>query len=315
MKNLFIDTNIWLSLYDFTNDDLSKFTKLKSHLGTTIELAIPKQVKYEIIRNRENKLKNSMKKFSLNLPQFPVFTKEYEQYKPFQTQMDELRSMFDDWKKDIEKDIAEENLPADKTILEFFEDANYIDCEEVIDLGYKRYKIGNPPGKDNKYGDAIIWEALLKNIPNGEDLYIISADRDYRSIIDEKKINPFLEKEWNIKKGSSIKFYTNLVDFLNEHVADIDLQAEREKLELIEKLRLSDSFMETHGIIAMLNKYSSWSYIQIEALCESALKNSQVNLIIYDEDVHQFYKKILTDLDSDLIHNEKVIEVKNMLKE
>lgn len=93
------------------------------------------------------------------------------------------------------------------------------------------------------------------------------------------------------------------------------LEAEREKLELIEKLRLSGSFMETHGIIAMLNKYSSWSNIQIEALCKSAIKNSQVNLIIYDEDVHQFYKKILTDLDSDLIHNEKVIEVKNMLKE
>ena len=244
MKNLFIDTNIWLSLYDFTNDDLSKFTKLKSHLGTTIKLAIPKQVKYEIIRNRENKLKNSMKKFSLNLPQFPVFTKEYEQYKPFQIQMDELRSKFDDWKKNIEKDIAEENLPADKTILEFFGDANYIDCEEVIDLGYKRYKIGNPPGKDNKYGDAIIWEALLKNIPNGEDLYIISADKDYRSVIDEKKINPFLEKEWNIKKGSSIKFYTNLVDFLKEHVADIVLQAEREKLELIEKLKVLWKHME-----------------------------------------------------------------------
>ena len=71
--------------------------------------------------------------------------------------------------------------------------------------------------------------------------------------------------------------------------------------------------METHGIIAMLNKYSSWSNIQIEALCESALNNSQVSLIIYDEDVNQFYKKLLTDLDSDLIHNEKVIEVKNML--
>lgn len=313
MKNLFIDTNIWLSLYDFTNDDLSKFKKLKSHLGETIKLAIPKQIKYEIIRNRENKLKNSMKKFSLDLPQFPVFTKEYEQYESFKRQMDELRSNFEDWKKNIEKDIAEENLPADKTILEFFEDANYIDCEEVIDLGYKRYKIGNPPGKDNKYGDAIIWEALLKNIPNGEDLYIISADRDYRSIIDEKKINPFLEKEWNAKKKSSIKFYTNLVDFLNVHVKDIDLQAEREKLELIEKLKLSNSFMDTHGIIAMLNKYSSWSNIQIEALCESAINNSQVSLIIRDDDVKKFYTRILSDLDSDLIHNEKVIEVQNML--
>ena len=28
MKNLFIDTNIWLSLYHFTNDDLTQFQKL-----------------------------------------------------------------------------------------------------------------------------------------------------------------------------------------------------------------------------------------------------------------------------------------------
>ena len=208
---------------------------------------------------------------------------------------------------------TQENLPADKTILEFFEGADYIDCEEVIDLGYKRYKIGNPPGKDNKYGDAIIWEALLKNIPNGEDLYIISADSDYRSIIDEKKINPFLEKEWNAKKKSSIKFYTNLVDFLKEHVKDIDLQTEREKLELIEKLKLSNSFNSTHKIIDKLNKYSSWSNIQIEELCESAINNNQVSLIIGDKDVNEFYTEILSDLDSDLIHNEKVIEVKNML--
>lgn len=115
------------------------------------------------------------------------------------------------------------------------------------------------------------------------------------------------------KKKSSIKFYTNLVDFLNVHVKDIDLQAEREKLELIEKLKLSNSFMDTHGIIAMLNKYSSWSNIQIEALCESAINNSQVSLIIRDDDVKKFYTRILSDLDSDLIHNEKVIEVQNML--
>lgn len=115
------------------------------------------------------------------------------------------------------------------------------------------------------------------------------------------------------KKKSSIKFYTNLVDFLKEHVKDIDLQTEREKLELIEKLKLSNSFNSTHKIIDKLNKYSSWSNIQIEELCESAINNNQVSLIIGDKDVNEFYTEILSDLDSDLIHNEKVIEVKNML--
>ena len=60
--------------------------------------------------------------------------------------------------------------------------------------------MGNPPGKDNKYGDAVNWECLLDNVPNGEDLYFISADKDYRSLIHHENMNPFLIKEWKIKK-------------------------------------------------------------------------------------------------------------------
>lgn len=314
MKNLFIDTNIWLSLYDFTNDDLDQFKKLKSHLGESIKLVIPKQIKYEIIRNRENKLKTSMKKFSLDLPQFPVFTKGYSQYENFRSDMSKLRTDFEDWKKDIERDIAEEKLPADSAISEFFVDGVLIDCDDVIELGYKRYKIGNPPGKDNKYGDAIIWEALLKNIPNREDLYIISADKDYCSIIDDKKIHPFLEKEWSETKESSIKFYTNLVDFLKDHVTDIKLESERERQELIEALKSSENFQTTHGIIAMLNKYSSWSNQEIEDLCECANENSQVYQILDDYDVNQFYTGLLSDLDSGLSQNEKVLKAISKLE-
>ena len=38
MKNLFIDTNIWLSLYDFTSNDLGEFLKLKEHIGDSVKL-------------------------------------------------------------------------------------------------------------------------------------------------------------------------------------------------------------------------------------------------------------------------------------
>ena len=43
MKNLFIDSNVLLSLYHFTNDDLAQFGKLKesfSRQGTTKCLAM-----------------------------------------------------------------------------------------------------------------------------------------------------------------------------------------------------------------------------------------------------------------------------------
>ena len=44
MKNLFIDSNIWLSLYHFTSDDLTQFEKLKDFLDKDIRLWIPHQV-------------------------------------------------------------------------------------------------------------------------------------------------------------------------------------------------------------------------------------------------------------------------------
>ena len=37
MKNVFIDTNIWLSLYHFTNDDLSQFEKFKNMIGSSMK--------------------------------------------------------------------------------------------------------------------------------------------------------------------------------------------------------------------------------------------------------------------------------------
>ena len=51
MKYLFIDSNIWLSIYHFTNDDLEQFKKLKDLINRDIKLFIPLQVYDEVIRN------------------------------------------------------------------------------------------------------------------------------------------------------------------------------------------------------------------------------------------------------------------------
>lgn len=63
MKNLFIDSNIWLSLYHFTSDDLTQFEKLKDFLDKDIRLWIPHQVYDEVLRNREAKIQDAFKKF------------------------------------------------------------------------------------------------------------------------------------------------------------------------------------------------------------------------------------------------------------
>lgn len=297
MKYLFIDTNIWLSLYYFTNNDLSQFNKLKSYIGGSINLVLPKQVYDEIIRNRENKLRSALKDFVVKDLQYPAFAKGYEEYEDFQKDMRKLVSRYKEWKNKIDADIINQELPADRTIRSFFSKELLIDCTDVIEKAYNRYRIGNPPGKDNKYGDAINWECLLKNVPDAEDLYVISSDKDYRSLIDDKKINPFLEKEWIEKKHGKIKLYTSLVSFLNEHAKEITLETETEKQKWIEKLKNSNSFQETHGIIANLRRFTGWTESQIEELCKCVEDNTQVGWILEDQDVEDFYRLILRDVD------------------
>ena len=294
MKNLFIDSNIWLSLYHFTNDDLTQFSKLKDLNGKDFKLFITQQVHDEVLRNRESKLIDAFKSFDIRPVQFPAFCKGYEEYGQFYSDYNNFIRRYKIWKEKIDTDIKNRSLPADKTIEEFFEVTTLLPCDTVVEKAYQRYRIGNPPGKDNKYGDAINWECLLETVPNGEDLFFISSDKDYRSDLYDDKLNPFLENEWITRKKSNIFFYRNLVPFLNEHIREIQLKTEQEKQELIEKLKHSFDFLSTHAIIAALNNYSGWTDSQIEDLCYAAESNSQVGWILGDLDVLTFYSNLLS---------------------
>ena len=159
-----------------------------------------------------------------------------------------------------------------------------------------RYRAGNPPGKDNKLGDAINWECLMATVPNGEDLFFISADRDYSSVIDDSKFNLFLREEWHQNKGSNIIFFKSLVSFLKAHFKDIQLQAEQEKDDLIIALSQSRCFATTHAVIKQLSAYSDWSKRQIEDLFSAAIGNYQVLWILTDEDVAGFYNELLSNV-------------------
>ena len=296
MKNLFIDSNVWLSLYHFTNDDLAQFSKLKELIGSQIKLFVPQQVFDEVQRNREAKIKDAFKSFEVKPIQFPVFCKEYPEYAQFNDDYKAIIARYKTWRRKIDDDVKNKSLPADITVKSFFDSVTLIPCDHVVENAYRRYRIGNPPGKDNKYGDAINWECLLDNVPNGEDIYLISSDKDYCSEMFDDSFNPFLQYEWESKKFSKIYFYKNLVLFLNEHFKGIELRTEQEKQELIEKLQHSHNFENTHGVIAMLNQYSGWTDSQIEEICAAAEHNSQVGWILGDYDVSAFYSKLVSNI-------------------
>ena len=156
-----------------------------------------------------------------------------------------------------------------------------------------RLEIGNPPGKRGSLGDALNWEALLQSVPDGEDLYFISDDKDFASPIDRDAFNAFLLDEWAKIKNSNLVFYRNLSAFFKEHFPNISLASELEKDILIRKLANSGSFAETHEIIAKLNKYTEFTIAQINAIVEATISNNQVYWIIGDSDIKGFLLNVI----------------------
>lgn len=316
MKNVFIDANIWLSLYHFTNDDLEQFSKLERLVGVDIRLFIPDQIYNEVYRNREVKIKDALDRFEKFDLVFPAFCKNYDEYKTFYPKFKELKDSHKEWLKKVREDIVNQNSPADIVLRDFFQSTSIIECDHtIIDRGVLRYNIGNPPGKDRKYGDAINWECLLESVPDHEDLFFISADRDYASAYDDTQFNLFLNREWENKKHSKIIFFKSLVNFLNRHFKDIQLNTEKEKDDLIMGLEGSRSFATTHGLIKELTKYADWSIRQIDDMCGAALWNDQVGWILGDNDVNDFYKALLSNINFDKVANENIAKIRDKLVE
>ena len=54
---LFVDTNVFLSFYEYSDDDLEALSQLREHLKKQhVEIILTEQVRDEFYRNRENKI-------------------------------------------------------------------------------------------------------------------------------------------------------------------------------------------------------------------------------------------------------------------
>jgi len=293
--NVFIDANIWLSLYDFSNDDLEQFRKLSDLIDTDVRILLPFQVRDEFYRNRENKIHDVLKQFGNIATKIPNICRGYPEFIVLRDGIREVNSLHKEFIKKIEKDAKDGSLHADQIIGEIFDKIEPLQItDEIVANAKYRLNVGNPPGKDRKLGDAINWEALLYYAHQNEDIFFVSADKDYRSLIDDTSFNSYLANEWCTKKRSALFFYRTLTDFINNHVGTIELKTENEKRDSIELLRQSRSFQRTHSTIAQLNRYSSWTNDQIIELCQIAHENNQVNAILDDIDVFSFYATLLS---------------------
>lgn len=297
MINLFIDTNIYLSFFHLTSEDLEELKKLVVLIDKgEIALFVPEQVRDEFARNRGAKIADAMRKFQeakFNLS-FPLFAKDYSQYNELRELMKSADKVHAELREKIMSDATGEALSADKIVGALFEKAKKIPITEEIYLeALMRVRLGRPPGKESSMGDAINWECLLRNVPDKEAINLVSEDKDFRSQLSDGAVNEYLESEWTTKKHSGLWFYSKLSDFFKDEFPNIKIASEIERDLLIQKLAGSKSFATTHLLTAKLVDQPEFSPTQVEQLVEIPELNGQVGMIVGDADVHNFYKMLL----------------------
>jgi predicted nucleic acid-binding protein len=302
--NLFIDTNVLLSFYHFSSDDLEELNKLIVLLDQgKVHLWMPKQVFDEFWRNRENKVNEALKTLQQQKmnSRFPTIGKDYEEYSLLRQHQKEYEKAHGKLVEHIKRDVAEKQLKADKIVQGLFRKAKRIErTEKIVRAARERFEVGNPPGKRGSLGDAINWETLLDSAPSNEPLHYVTDDKDYRSIIDSKQFNPYLFDEWKKLKGAEIVFYERMSEFFKDHFPQIKFAHELEKDLLIQDLESSGFFYMTHSVISRLRQFTDFTPAQINNIVDAAIQNTQVRWIIDDPDIKEFYTSLISKYEASI---------------
>lgn len=317
--HVFIDTNIFLSFYHYSNDELDALHDVfANHEHGSATVYVTEQVRDEFVRNRDNKIKDALKKFNdskLN-PQFPSFMKGYEEYEKIRELAKEVKKLNKEILKKVNKQISEEKLPADELIANIFEESSVTKItRKRFSAARMRVSRGNPPGKNGSVGDALNWEILLEKVPEGNDVHIVSADGDFYSNLNEHRPNDFLVKEWESRKDANVFVYHALSEFTKEHFDGVAFSYDKDKEELIEKLGRSGNFARTHDLIGKLEKYQYFSIKEVKRILDAAVENDQFGWIVTDCDVSDFLNKHAVPRFSDLNDEEHRKIVQKVINE
>lgn len=296
MIHLFIDTNVYLTFYHFSDDALDELKKLAMAINKKdIKLYLTDQVIDEFNRNREAKIADALKRFEDQpLPtQFPNICRAYEEYGTMRNHLDGFQIAKTSLLEKLRSDIENKDLGADKIISDIFIVAEKLnEPDELISIAIDRFQRGNPPGKPGSYGDAINWLVLMESIPKGEDLYLVTDDKDYISRLDSNKLCDYLKTEWEKEKESTVHVYRKLSEFFREKYPKIKLASELEKQLAIDDFINSHNFSSTHGAIKNLSKYSDFSDSEVNEIARAAVLNRQIYWIEEDTDVGSFVSQI-----------------------
>lgn len=316
--HLFIDTNVFLSFFHFTGEDLEELKKLSALLDSgELVLHIPEQVKNEFFRNRENKISEaiaSLGKVNFGF-QYPQMCKDYDEFEEMQNIQKEFGKLHDNLLRKIKSDAISKSLNADNIITDLFSKATMVSTTaNHINKARQRIAIGNPPGKNGSLGDAINWEIMLESIPTPDDIYFISGDKDYCSKLSKTDMKSFLVNEWTTIKRTDIHFYNKISIFFKQNYPDIKIASDVEKELCIRDLATSSSFSLTHSVVSELRDFDDFSLQQAESILSICLSNNQVCWIITDHDVKALVTSIL-EKHKDKLDSRKVTQIEELINE
>lgn len=295
--NIFIDTNVLISFYGYSKDDLEELRKLipivenRSH-----KLLITQQLKDEFYRNREKKISETLNDFQrhpLHI-EIPKIFQRYDEIEPLNKSMKESSQLKTKLIERLRQDVVENTLVADKIVEQLFSKGEQIEVDRaIVDKAQLRMQAGNPPGKGKSLGDAINWECLLHSLSVSENLHLVSQDSDYASDFDKSRLAQFLVKEWNLIPRGEIAYYTTLTGFFSHHFPKIQLANQLETELHIRELTNSPNFRTSRSYLKLLSQNESLSDGQIIAIVDAAITNNQISWIANDDDIKGYLKKIV----------------------
>ncbi len=175
-----------------------------------------------------------------------------------------------------------------------------VPCMKLVNV-HGGYSIGvyNPEEGDKTKVYKMVRDNRIKMFAPADYTAGSQLDTLVKQIIDRTACNEVLE-------DLSADYRNEVREFDAANSMD---SYQNEKDELIIRLAMSPSFVYTHQTIAKLEKFSDWSDSQKEKLLTILLRNNQVRMIAGDEDIRNFYNKLMETMDP---NDENVDAVKGL---
>lgn len=296
--HVFIDTNVWLAFYSFTKDDVEQLRKLVKLIEKNkLKLYITQQLADEFNRNRERKLDESLRAFGKGeIPKsLPRYLMDYPEAAEFEKAVSDWQKVRDALIERARKDASERALAADTLFADVLTVTPPAKVgSDIIGKALNRRLVGNPPGRYPSLGDQINWEILLRDVPDGADLHIVSKDGDFESRLIPGRADQFLIDEWRATKKGELFFHSELRTFFAAYFPDIKLASDVERKDAIDSLVNTGSFSGTHVAVAKLYTFADeLSWAEADAVLTAGMANSQINWISTDPDVATLYRTLM----------------------